>query len=111
MIYSVWNQAALAFDYFESPAQTKEASAPRPKHLRSCSTVGTHPEAAAWPLPSDARRVGSGPIPKGFVASRSSRSSGLGALGLLPFDLTGPNLVVLGVVAFLAYQHWWKDKP
>ncbi len=107
MIYSVWNQAARAFDHFESPTVTHRAAAPRPAHLRSTSKVGTHPEAAAWPLPSDAKRVGRGPTPKGFVASRSS---GLGALGSLPFDLTGPNLIILGVVAFLAYQHWWKGK-
>lgn len=109
MIYSVWNQADQAYHYYQTPGGDAETHAGRPKHLRQ-TPLGLAPEEAAWPLPSGARYVGRGEQPCGYIAS--SRSDGLRnagtALGILPFDLTIPNLVVLGGLAFVAYRWWQK---
>lgn len=106
-MFSVWNQHVHGYDYYESAGRSARPGTPQPRHLRTTSRHGTHPEAAAWPLPANAEAVGRGLLPRGFIASPRN---GLGGLGALPFDLTGPNLVVLGVVAFIAYQYWWKER-
>lgn len=102
MTYSVWNHADRVYDYYRTAKRSAASSSPHPSHLRA-STAGVAPSDAAWPLPAHAKRVGRGTSAKGFIASH--RRTGLGAL---PFDVTGPNLIVFGIIAFLAYQHWWK---
>lgn len=68
MRYSVWNNATRAYDYYEAPgSSTVHAGAPpRP----SSSSLGATPEQAAWPLPANATKVGSGELPQGRIASR-----------------------------------------
>lgn len=103
MIYSVWDHAARAYRYYETSDRSAATSAPKPAHLRAAA-LGLSPEAAAWPLPSDAKLVGTGKHPRGFIASTKSG----GALGMLPFNLTIPNLAIAGVLGFLLYRHWQK---
>ena len=105
MTFSIWNRSLGLYDYFETAGGSANATHRRPRHLRSTSKVGTHPEAAAWPLPLSVKHVGQGGRARGFIASKDSNG-----LGSVPFDLTGPNLIVVGVVAFLAYEHWWKPR-
>lgn len=78
MIYSVWNQGAGVYDYYESGEQQKTFNAPAPNHIRSTSHLGATIKSAAWPLPSDARRVGAGDHPVGRIAMHRE------GLGFLP---------------------------
>ena len=101
MIYSVWDPARKVYDYYNAPSRQLDgaASAPRPGHLQP-KALGVTPEQAAWRLPSAAQPIGSGKYPRGMIAERG----GLSGLGILPFDLTGPNLVVLGVIGYFAWK-------
>lgn len=105
MTYSVWDHKHRVYRYYETPERSEEAHAPRPAHLRP-TQLGLAPEQAAWPLPSNARLVGSGERPCGQIASKQ----GGAALGILPVDLTVPNLVVLGALGFAAYHYLWRQK-
>lgn len=89
--YSIWNHGKRAYDYYEAPGAAP-TGAPRPRHLKH-RPLGLAPEQAAWPLPENARRVGSGREPRGYVAS----------LGIVP-DLTLSSLVVYGGIALAL---WW----
>jgi hypothetical protein len=102
VIYSVWDHAVRAYRYYETPDRSAATSAPKPAHLRA-APLGLSPDEAAWPLPSNARPVGQGKYPRGLIASR-----GGSALGILPFDLTTPNLVIVGVVGYLLFKHFKK---
>lgn len=68
MLYSVWNQGAGGFDYYEAPGVEGKVNVPKPTHLRS-RTLGSTPTQAAWPLPAGARKVGSGEVARGRVAA------------------------------------------
>jgi hypothetical protein len=68
MIYSCWNQALGAFDYFESSHESPKLNVEKPNHLVS-RTLGATPDQAAWPLPGNLRRIGSGPDAIGRVAT------------------------------------------
>jgi hypothetical protein len=99
MIYSVWNQGKELYDYYESPEVNNKLNTPKPKHLKN-KPFGLTVTQAAWPLPSNARYVGSGDIAKGKIASRP------GALGA--FEGSGsmmPLLLLAGVAVIL-----WKTK-
>lgn len=94
MIYSVWNHAARVYDYYETREKNNATSAPKPGHLKP-STLGLSPEQSAWPLPSNAKRIGQGKYPKGHIASKIVSSLGI--------DYTAPsNLFILGLVGFIA---------
>jgi hypothetical protein len=96
--YSVWNQGAGAFDYYEAPGVEAKANVPKPAHLRH-RTLGSTPTQAAWPLPASARLVGSGDHARGRVASFSSGSA-LGGVGgdmgiLFKVGLLGLSAILL----------------
>jgi hypothetical protein len=99
VIYSVWNQAAGAFDYFEDDRTMPVLNADKPAHIVS-RTLGSTVDQAAWPLPADARPAGQGTVPVGRIASRGG--AGAGALGdVSGFDpLTFGMMLVCGVVAW-----------
>lgn len=79
MIYSVWNQGAKLYNYFETPEVADRANAPKPSHIPA-GKFGATPEVAAWPLPTDSKPIGQGPLPQGRIAStESSASAGAGA--------------------------------
>lgn len=67
MRYSVWNSQQRLYDYYESASVPTTTNAPKPQHLSS-RTLGATVEQAAWPLPSDARKVGQGELAVGMVA-------------------------------------------
>jgi hypothetical protein len=95
MTYSVWNQGANRYDYYEAGGARREYNEETPKHLRH-ARLGASPEQAAWPLPAGARRVGSGSIARGRIASRA-----LGAFD----DTSLTKIVLLGLAAFLAWKY------
>lgn len=81
MRYSVWNQSARLYDYFEDSVPERTANAPPPKHLSS-ATLGLSPHEASWPLPLSARRTGSGAYPIGRIC-RGSAPAGLGDVDVI----------------------------
>ena len=73
MIYSVWDHATRRYSYFQTLEQSAAVNAPAPKHLAGMGDdLGLSPEEAAWPLPSDAVKVGEGIAAKGMIASSAS---------------------------------------
>jgi hypothetical protein len=93
VIYSVWNQGAGRFDYFEDGVPNAKANAPKPSHLVS-RELGSTVDQAAWPLPAGARRTGSGSVAIGRVATRKSAA----ALG--DFVLSDSPLIKAGLLLF-----------
>lgn len=98
MHYSVWNQAVGAYDYFESPDQQASLNVERPGHLVS-RTLGSTIDQAAWPLPGNARHVGSGSDAIGRVATRKSLAMGAD-------DASSSSLVKAGLLAAAALLVW-----
>ena len=70
MRYSVWNTAARAYDYYEAPTASSSVHAGAPPRSSS-SSLGATTDEAAWPLPPNATKVGSGEQPEGRIASRN----------------------------------------
>lgn len=89
--YSVYDYTRKVYDYYEgSGPGGAHAGAPL---VGSLGGIGATPEQAAWSLPAGARKVGSGELPKGRIAS-------LGGLE------TQPAIVKLGLAALAAYAAW-----
>ena len=99
MIYSVWNQGARQWDYYEDNSQQSTANTPKPSHIPN-ARIGATPDEAAWPLPSSARRTGSGNEPRGRVAARKGALSGVGNI------LDEKLVVTAGVLGLL----WWVTR-
>lgn len=95
MIYSIYNYDTHAYDYYEGngPGGTHAGTPPirRPK-----SELGASPEQAAWVLPAGARKVGSGELPQGVVASLSGEEADDGAVIV--------RIGVVGVALFFAWR-------
>jgi hypothetical protein len=102
MIYSVWDHARRAYDYYDAPDMTRDAatSAPAPSHIRS-DRLGATPEGAAWPLPPGAKKTGSGKYPRGMIASRNG-GGGMSGLGL--FEITPTNIVLWAALGFVVWK-------
>lgn len=66
MIYSVFRADRKVYDYYED--SRTDARAPVATHVRKVSPLGATAEAASWRLPLGARKIGSGPTPRGMVA-------------------------------------------
>ena len=75
MRYSVWSFGKGAYDYYEDARQPTAQNAPRPGHLAN-RTLGSTVDQASWPLPADAKLVGSGSVAIGRVASRGGQALG-----------------------------------
>lgn len=90
MIYSVYNYGARSYDYYDDgkPSGTHAGAPP----IISMGGIGETPEAAAWRVPVGAKKIGSGDLPRGRVAS----------LGGDP----GSDLPRLGIAIGLAYVAW-----
>jgi len=90
--FSVYNYATKAYDYYEAPgSRPTHAGAPM---ILSLGGVGVSPDDAAWKLPPGAKKVGSGELPRGRIASLEGLPGG---------DTT--KLVLLGAAAFLAWRY------
>ncbi len=107
MIYSVYDYDKGRYRYFEGLAGTPATGFFR--RARMPPIKGSHvPESFAVALPSDARLVGEGPLPRGYIAEDPS---GLAALPI-PGEGQGAGsssravplwaVVGIAVVAFLA---------
>lgn len=94
MRFSVYDYTRRAYDYYEAPGPGG-THAGSPPVVRTLGGVGAPPERASWRLPPGARKVGSGEMPVGRIASLS------GADGFLD-----PRyLVAAGIAAYLLWRH------
>jgi hypothetical protein len=77
MRYSVYNYARRQYDYYDAPGPsgTHAGSPPAP---RGVGDVGAAPERASWKLPAGAKRMGSGEVPQGRIASLAGIDDVLG---------------------------------
>lgn len=74
MIYSVYNYATRLYDYYQA-GQPTGTHAPNPPTSLVASPLGDTPDAAAWRLPPGAKKIGSGELARGRVASFGDSSS------------------------------------
>jgi hypothetical protein len=94
--FSVWNPDLLGFDYFEGNAELREGViAPVPK-LPSGGKLGLIPEQAAMRLPSGARRIGSGDLARGLIATRNGRNSAMGDFLGVDFNTAIKGAILVG---------------
>lgn len=100
MRYSVWNQGARQYDYYETPEVQLGANTPSPKHIRA-QDLGVPIDHASWPLPISAKKIGSGAMPQGRIASRKSGRP----LGMISMDSNMIGMVGLGLAAFLLWKN------
>jgi hypothetical protein len=100
VIYSVYNHNSKSYDYFEGsgPAGTHADAPPAPPLQHK---TGASPAAAAWRLPWGAKKIGSGELPRGRIASSGIS---LGGLGDITSDLPAVGLAV--GIAYLAWRHF-----
>lgn len=101
MNYSVYNPSTRAFDYYQTSelAGVTHAGAP-PKSILA-SSLGASPEQAAWTLPMSARKVGSGPVARGRVATKGA---------LVPFAGFADAPLPLIVLAIGGAYFWWRNR-
>lgn len=92
MRYSVYDHTRHLYDYYEAPGPsgTHAGSPPRP---RSVGDIGAPVDRASWRLPLGAKKMGSGYLPQGRIASLSGSDSTWSLTDLLPY-------------AVLAYVGW-----
>lgn len=93
MRYSVYNYGRHAFDFYEAPGAggTHAGSPPVP---RAVGEIGAPPERATWRLPAGAKKVGSGFLPQGRIASLSGADAS--------WDPT--TLVAYAAIAYVAWR-------
>lgn len=93
MRYSVYDYNRHAFDYYEAPGAggTHAGSPPTP---RAMGEIGAPPERASWKLPAGARKVGSGFLPQGRIASLDGADA--------TWDPT--TLVAYAAIAYVAWR-------
>jgi len=82
MLYSVMNTKSRRYDYYET-GEAEPWHAPPPPRAKAATALGAVPEDAAWPLPPNARRVGSGDTAQGRIAIRRGSPIGLPGLGAI----------------------------
>jgi hypothetical protein len=100
VIYSVWNQGAKLYDYYENGARAETVNAPQPKHL-SQTKLGMTPTQASWPLPLGARRTGRGSLARGRVAHPRG-----GAMAGFDVDTNTVKIGLLLVAAVVLWRKW-----
>lgn len=96
MTYSVWNSGTRVYDYYQTrtPAPIHAGA---PSHVTKTTPLGATVDDAAYPLPADAVRVGSGPIARGKIA----RAGGMGLGGLSVGSVPRYFTWALGIAAVL----------
>lgn len=90
MIYSVYNYGTRSYDYYEGPGPSGTHAGAPP--LVATGGLGETPESAAWRVPAGSRKIGSGEMPRGRIASMGGTPSG--------------TMVRFGVIALSALLAW-----
>lgn len=68
MRYSVYDYTRRAYDYYDAPGPSG-THAGSPAIVRPMGGLGVAPDSASWRLPIGARKIGSGEMPQGRIAS------------------------------------------
>lgn len=97
MIFSVWNYATKAYDYYEG-GNASGTHAPTPPTPLLSSPIGMSPEESAWRVPVGARKVGSGTVARGRVAS----------LGGIEDSIGIPSIAIPIAIGVAAWYLWRK---
>lgn len=102
--FSVYDYTRKLYDYYEGvgPGGTHAGAPPAPVFR---SEIGASPEGGAWRLPMGARKVGSGVLPRGRIASTGIH---LGLGDLIEDPLTKAGL--LAAAGYLAYKYLLKKR-
>lgn len=95
MQYSTYDYTTRMYTYWSAPG-VSGTHAGAPSAPSSRNAIGVTPEAAAWRLPWGAKKIGTGPLPKGRIASDAA------ALGDMTSDL--PRLGLIAGVAYIAWR-------
>lgn len=93
MKYSVYDYTRRVYDYYDAPGPggTHAGSPPLTPKIGG---LGESPDQAAWKLPVGARKVGSGEMPQGRIASMNGADS-----------VSDPaNMVAYAVIAYVAWR-------
>ena len=105
MMFSVFRYGAGVYDYYEGAPST-ETHAGRPP-IRQHAEIGATPEQAAWIVPSGAKKIGTGVMPRGRIAVLPENSEGLGGISDIASSSVG-KLAIVGGLAYWAYKIWGK---
>lgn len=97
-VYSVYNYGSKSYDYYDDGQPAPTHAGPPP--IAPMGGIGETPESAAWRLPLGARKVGSGDLPRGKIASLGGTDTA-GDLG---------KLAVIAGVGYLIWKHWRKPR-
>jgi hypothetical protein len=94
MRYSVYDYTRRAYDYYEAPGPggTHAGSPPKP---RAVGDIGAPPDRASWKLPIGARKIGTGEMPVGRIASLGGTDA-----------LSSPNVLLYAAAALLIWRFW-----
>lgn len=100
MIFSRWQPDTGGYDYFDSPSTRiglgDDLPVPSFKTMRALGlNIGCSTDIGR-PLPADATKVGSGPLPRGMVSPMNKIS---GVLGAIDFTSAAAKTVLCVVVA------------
>jgi hypothetical protein len=96
--YSVYDWNRQVYDYYQgSGPKGTHAGSPPKAYFKSA--LGATPEQAAWKLPGDAVKVGSGVLPRGRIASTGAGSA-LGGVDLA----TGGKIAIALAIAYAAWK-------
>lgn len=92
MRYSVYDYTRRVYDYYDGDGPSG-AHAGSPPTASPIKDLGAPPERACWKLPAGAKKVGTGSLPQGRIASLDGADTFSSPTGVL-------------VVAGLAYAAW-----
>lgn len=95
--YSVYDPSTRSYDYYQS-SQRSGTHTGSPPMWWGRNALGATPEQAAWKVPADAKKIGSGDMPIGRVATIG------GSISLGDIDMSSPMTWI--VAAALAYVAW-----
>lgn len=94
MRFSVWNYRERRFDYYDAAQRSEGTHVGAPPTPLLRGAIGATPDQAAWRLPAGAKKVGSGAVAQGKVASLGDDS----IFGSLP---SIPAMIGVGLAAYL----------
>jgi hypothetical protein len=110
-VFSVYDYDRRQFDYYETPTDVTHQALGSVKFstfralrkMSGATKIGLIPEAAAFPLPPGAKKIGSGSMPQGVIACSSLGGSLLN--GALAGVSVTPEKIGIGLLAtFLAWK-------
>ena len=104
-IFSTWDPSARQYDYWQAPGALETHAGAPPR--ASGSPLGATPEQAAWRLPTNAQRVGSGEMPQGRIATMGDDSTSPSSVSA---GFVIPSVVLYAGLGYVMWRYLLKDK-